>query len=318
MRLKLEELSQARRIHGGLVQLCAASIGVRLSRVPIPSRRLRQHLFSRIYGDKYPALSESDLEKPLDEFRSINELFTRGVPADRRPMPREMNRLICPCDCTVQDAGTIDHSLVVTAKGIPYSLASLLATENLQSFSGGQYAVLFLSPSDCHRVFCPTASELVEITHIPGRRLLVHPPFQKRKYPVFTLNERVVMRLQTSLGSFALVMIAGWGVGNITHPFRYRPRRYSYRLSRQQFKESPESFARGDWLATFELGSTVILVTEPTLCDPFGLLPGQTLRYGEPLAALQSPAARSNSESRASPASSTHASRSNRDMSWKG
>lgn len=291
MRVKIEEFSQARRVHGGLVQLCAASIGVRLARVPIPTRRLREHVFSRVYGDKYPALSESDLEKPLHEFRSLNELFTRGVRADRRPMPKDSRQLICPCDCTVQDAGTIDQSLVVTAKGIPYSLASLLATEKIQSFSGGQYAVLFLSPSDCHRVFCPTASELVEITHIPGRRLLVHPPFQKKEYPVFTLNERVVMRLRTSHTSFVLVLIAGWGVGNITHPFRDRPRRSSYRLSRQQLKESPETFARGDWLATFELGSTVILVTEPSLCDPFGLLPGQTLRYGEPLAALQSSAA---------------------------
>ena len=31
MRVKLEELSQAKQIHGGLVQLCAASLGVRLA-----------------------------------------------------------------------------------------------------------------------------------------------------------------------------------------------------------------------------------------------------------------------------------------------
>ena len=112
-------------------------------------------------------------------------------------MPEASNQLICPCDCTVQDSGTVDRSLVLNAKGISYSLASLLATDQVQSFSGGQYAVLFLSPSDCHRVFCPTESELVEITHIPGRRLLVHPPFQRKEYPVFTLNERVVMQLRS-------------------------------------------------------------------------------------------------------------------------
>jgi phosphatidylserine decarboxylase len=314
MRLNIEEFSQARRIHGGLVQLWAASLGVRLARVPIPTRRLREHVFSRIYGDKYPALSESDLEKPLHEFRSINELFTRGVRADRRPMPHDTNQLICPCDCTVQDAGTIDQTLVVTAKGIPYSLASLLATEKLHSFSGGQYAVLFLSPSDCHRVFCPTASELVEITHIPGRRLLVHPPFQKKEYPVFTLNERVVMHMRTSRGSFALVMIAGWGVGNITHPFHYGPRKYSHRLSRHVCK-SPERFNRGDRLATFELGSTVILVTEQPLCDPLRLVPGQTLRYGEPLAAIQSPVAQSSPSARTSIALLTRDSGSNGESS---
>ena len=287
VRVKIQELSQAKQIHGGLVQLCAASLGVRLARVPIPTRRLRRHVFSRIYGDKYPALCEADLEKPLHDYRSINELFTRGIRADRRPMPEGSNQLICPCDCTVQDSGTLERSLVLNAKGISYSLASLLATDQLQSFSGGQYAVLFLSPSDCHRVFCPTESELVEITHVPGRRLLVHPPYQRKEYPVFTLNERVVMQLRSPRGSIALVMIAGWGVGNITYRFAYGPRKRSYRLSRYVCEPS-ERFQRGDWLATFELGSTVILAIEPTVCDSLGLVPGKTLRYGESLAPLRS------------------------------
>ena len=41
-----------------------------------------------------------------------------------------------------------------------------------------------------------------------------------------------------------MVMIAGWGVGNITYPFSYGPRKHSYRLSRYVC-EPPERFQRG-------------------------------------------------------------------------
>ena len=54
------------------------------------------------------------------------------------------------------------------------------------------------------------------VVHVPGSRLLVHPPFQRPEYPVYTLNERVIFRLSAEDGSCAVVMVAGWGVGNIT------------------------------------------------------------------------------------------------------
>jgi phosphatidylserine decarboxylase len=66
---------------------------------------------------------------------------------------------------------------------------------------------------------------------------LVHPPFQRKEFPVFSLNERVILDLETPLGRCVLVMVAGWGVGNITHPFptRLRPRRG--RITREQLAE---------------------------------------------------------------------------------
>ena len=35
---------------------------------------------------------------------------------------------------------------------------------------------------------------------MPGARLLVHPPFQRAEYPVYTLNERMIFRLSTRIG----------------------------------------------------------------------------------------------------------------------
>src|SRR5262249_53057573 len=117
---------------------------------------------------------------------------------------------------------------------------------------------------------------------VPGYRLLVHPPYQTKEYPVFTLNERVIVRLATPLGACVLVLVAGWGVGNITLPpgpsFPPRPP-----PAARQAYDPPRPPEPGGWLATFELGSTVILLTEPARA-PFVLVArDDPVRYGQPV-----------------------------------
>lgn len=262
MKARLEQVRQARRIHGGTLKMWAAALGVKMARVPIPSRRLRERLYRTVYGKKYPALLEDQLERPLAEFRSLNDLFTRGVKQEYRPFSAAEEHLLCPCDGTVQEIGTLQRDSLITAKCIEYPLEALLPGVDTRRLENGPFAIFFLSPADCHRVFSPQAAALHEIIHVPGRRLLVHPPFQRKEFPVFSLNERVILRMETPLGNCVLVMVAGWGVGNITHPFPTKLRASKSRITREQFAE-PVQLARGDWLGTFELGSTVIMINEP-------------------------------------------------------
>jgi phosphatidylserine decarboxylase len=281
-RTKLVQWGQAWRIHGGTLRLAVATLGVRLSRVPIPTRKLRTLVFRQVYGKKYSALDETEFEQPLSSYPSINALFTRGVRAECRPIASAPNQFVCPCDGTVQEIGRFDHDRLVTVKGIEYTLGALLPGVDTARYQDGQYAILFLSPSDCHRIFSPQDVLIEEVIHVPGYRLLVHPPFQRPDYPVFTLNERVIMRLTTPVGSCILVLVAGWGVGNITLRFdpAFRPRRKS--ISRTSYPEPPH-LARGDWLATFELGSTAILITEPAGPDSPLVHTDQKVKYGQPL-----------------------------------
>lgn len=278
---RLEQFRQARRIHGGLANMWAAACGVRLSRLPIPSRRLRERVYRTVYGQKYKALNESELDRPLSEYRSLNELFTRGVRSEFRPIATDNQQLVCPCDSTIQDLGQLQEDTLLTAKGIEYSLESLLPGIETQRLHNGAFGVFFLSPADCHRVFAPTAGEIHEIVHVPGRRLLVHPPYQRAEFPVFALNERVILRLSTEIGECVLVMVAGWGVGNITHPFETQLRPSSRAITRQQF-ETPRPIERGEWIATFELGSTVILLTEQMPGIEPLIERDQQVLYGQP------------------------------------
>ena len=283
LRIKLEAIRQARRIHGGVIQHCIAILGIKLARLPVPTRRLRLRLYRNVYGKKYPpGLDENEAERPLSSYRSLNALFTRGIKPEFRPMPLGTPQFLCPCDGSVQDIGVIERGRLLTLKGIEYTLESLSPNVDSRPFEGGHFIIVFLSPIHCHRVFSPQDGHLEKAIHVPGSRLLVHPPFQRAEFPVYTLNERMIFQFSTAFGPSLMVMVAGWGVGNITLPsapdFRPRSREVESRTYSQ-----PLAVKRGDWIATFELGSTVVLLTPPGANVTSLVAPNQEVRYGQPV-----------------------------------
>lgn len=282
LKTRIEQYRQASAIHGGLVNFWLAALAVRLSRLRIPSRRLRIRLYRTIYGKKYAALNENELEQPLWAYPSFNALFTRGVKADLRPIPQAANQLLSPCDGTIQDVGQIEDDKLLTVKGIEYTIGSLLAGMDAKPFHNGRFAIIFLSPSDCHRIFSPQDGSIEEVVHVPGSRLLVHPPYQKKEYPVFSLNERVILRLKSALGECVLVLVAGWGVGNITLPLDPRFRARYWKSNRKSYSP-PLAVKRGEWIATFELGSTAILIAPPMEQTMTHVRRDEKVKYGQPM-----------------------------------
>jgi phosphatidylserine decarboxylase len=258
--IRLEQFRQARRIHGGLLNFAVALAGIKLARLPIPSKRLRLWLYRGLYARKYPpGLDEAEADRPLADYRSLNALFTRGIRPECRPIAADPAHFLAPCDGTVQEIGRITQGKLLTLKGIEYTLES---------------------PIHCHRVFSPHDAWLEQAVHVPGYRLLVHPPYQRADYPVYTLNERVILRMATTRGPCLLALIAGWGVGNITLPHApgFRPRGAAVRT-----RSLAANVRSGDWIATFELGSTAVLLTPPaTQVTPL-VAAGTEIKYGQPV-----------------------------------
>jgi phosphatidylserine decarboxylase len=91
----------------------------------------------------------------------------------------------------------------------------------------------------------------------------------------------VILRLATPLGPCLVVMVAGWGVGNITLPLasNFRPGRHA---ARQTLDPAP-AVRRGDWIATFELGSTVVLLTPPGAGVTTLVSSNDKVKYGQPV-----------------------------------
>src|SRR5262245_53177454 len=199
--VRREQFLQAKRIHGGLWKLFIAFLGVKLARLRIPTKRLRLSLYRSIFGKKFPpGLDENEAERPLWMYPSLNALFTRGIKPELRPIATGTPQFVSPCDGAIQEFGPVVDGKILTLKGIEYSLTSLLPGIDAKQFEGGQFAVIFLSPLQCHRVFSPHEGHLEEAIHVPGYRLLVHPPYQRADYPVYTLNERMILRMKTPLG----------------------------------------------------------------------------------------------------------------------
>lgn len=284
--IRREQFQQARHLHGGLWPMMIASLGIRLARLPIPSARLRTALFRRVFGKKYPpGINEQEADRPLGAYRSLNALFTRGIRPEFRPIPATTSQFLCPCDGTIQDLGRLESNTLLTLKGISYTLNSLLPRVETSVFENGHYAIIFLSPIDCHRVFSPQDGSLEEAIHVPGYRLPVHPPCHRPEFPTYTLNERMILRFTTSLGPCLVVMIAGWGVGNITLPTapNFRPHRGEITGSAWPASLPCE---RGKWIATFELGSTAVLITPPSPSLVPLVAQNEKVKYGQPLFAV--------------------------------
>ena len=223
--IKLEQYRQAKRIHGGFLNLCIAALGVKLARLPIPSKRLRASLFRTIFEKKYGGLDEQEAEQPLWAYRSLNAVFTRGVKPEFRAIPSGTPQFLSPCDGTVQDVGPIQQDRLVTLKGIEYTLDSLLPHTDTAALRGRALRHCLpvadrLSPHLQSAGRAPGRSHSRSRLPAPGSSALsaagvsgLHP--ERADDP----------RFSTPLGPCLLVMVAGWGVGNITLPLdpSFRP-----------------------------------------------------------------------------------------------
>ena len=163
---------------------------------------------------------------PLDAYRSFNALFTRGVKPEYRPIPADTPEILSPCDGTVQDVGRVRSGRILTVKGIEYSLASLLPDMDIDPSRAASSRSSF-----CRRLIATassarwTAGSKKSCTF---RALGCSSIPRSSGRSIRSTLERAddLSLLSAESGPCVVVMVAGWGVGNITLPLapRFRPR----------------------------------------------------------------------------------------------
>lgn len=254
-----------------------------VSGIPVP-RPLRRPVLGAIAARVGIDVSEAELG--LRQYRSFGELFVRGLQPGARPVDPSAGCVTCPVDGCLTALGRADRRVLIQAKGIDYSLAELVDSEALASeLAGGLYMTLYLRPRDYHRIHSPVEGTIVACRHIGGRLFPVKPYMVRNVRRLFTRNERVVIELQTGGAAgvrqtVAMICVAAAGVGNITTTFGANGRSDRQRMSLP--------VGKGEEVATFNLGSTVILVFAPgaaaTTLDHGDL--GREVRVGQPVATL--------------------------------
>ena len=242
-------------------------------RVPGPCRRLVYGTYSRLTGADP---SEARLE--ARDYPSLCAFFVRQLKPGARSMDPRQDRLVSPCDGTLQALDQVNGDSLLQAKGHGYSVRELLAGADQGVELEGAWAwTIYLGPRDYHRVHAPVAARLVDVRWVPGDRFSVAPKVLERTERVFTRNERAVLRLETERGPAFLVMVGALNVGRIR----------VVGVEPGGPPAQPIACAKGAELARFEMGSTVVLVLPGGAARPEpGLAPGRALRLGLPIGIL--------------------------------
>jgi len=258
----------------------------------LPGLRLA---FMRWFVRNYGVALDEAVEPALAAYPTFNAFFTRALRPGVRPIAGGADAFACPADSRVSQTGRIADGRIFQAKGRGFSATELLGGDPARAapFDAGAFATLYLSPRDYHRVHMPLDGELAEMVHVPGRLFSVNPPTTRGVDRLFARNERVAFLFDTAAGRLAYVMVGALFVssvetvwaGEVTPPMGREVRRWRYAPGAHRFR-------KGDELARFNMGSTVILLTEPgrVAWDEF-LAPDAALRVGQRIGAVQATAA---------------------------
>ncbi|MFC3913146.1 archaetidylserine decarboxylase [Pseudaeromonas sharmana] len=233
-------------------------------------------------------MSEARFEDPA-HYRTFNEFFTRQLKDGLRPIVADPRSLAMPVDGAVSQLGTIHEGRIVQAKGHDFSARELLGGDSTLAapFQGGQFATIYLSPKDYHRIHMPLEGTLETMIHVPGDLFSVNPLTASHVPNLFARNERVVCLFRTELGPMALVLVGAtivasietvWA-GTVTPPAGKQIRRWDYS------GEQAITLQKGQEMGLFKLGSTVVCLFPPqSIVFDEMLQPGSSTRMGTPFA----------------------------------
>ncbi len=214
--------------------------------------------FVRRYGVD---MSEAAQPDPT-AYACFNDFFTRALRPDARPLAQA--DWVCPVDGAVSQLGRIEGDQIFQAKGHHYSTQALLGgdAELARAFTDGEFATIYLSPRDYHRIHMPCAGGLRRMTHVPGALFSVNPQTAAGVPGLFARNERVVCLFEMADGRpMALVLVGATIVGSMAtvwHGVVNPPRPGQVR--HWDYAPGQHDLAQGAEMGRFLLGSTVVLL----------------------------------------------------------
>jgi len=242
--------------------------------------------FVRLYD-----VETNDILLPLPEgFATFNDFFTRELNDEARPIDADARSIVSPVDGTVSQAGSLQDTDILQAKGIDYSLDDLLAInlDEARAFADGRFATIYLAPYNYHRVHAPLAGKLVSGSYVPGDLFSVNTATATHIRGLFRRNERLILNFETAAGHAALIFVGALNVGSITTPWtgEIRPRHKGV-VESIDLGDQPIDIAKGDLLGWFNMGSTVIMLLPDGIAEwNDNMLTGNTLRMGESIGKL--------------------------------
>lgn len=260
--------------------------------------RARTHAAIRWFVGRYGVDMSEAVNPCIESYASFNEFFTRPLKDGARPLANA--DVLCPVDGAISQFGHIEADQIFQAKGHRYSTTALVGGDAAlaRQFDNGDFATLYLSPRDYHRIHMPIAGELKRMIYVPGDLFSVNPTTARGVPGLFARNERVVCVFESErhgqrfqwINTLVGATIVG-SMATVWHGLVNPPRADDVREWRYGDVQKPPAeggvvrLEKGAEMGRFLLGSTVVLLF------PKGLIefndewhPSSAIRMGEKMA----------------------------------
>lgn len=192
-----------------------------------------------------PGCRPEEAEKPISEYGSFNEFFTRRLKPGARPLGEGF---VSPADGRLMLYLNADADQPFPLKGAVRNLREVFGSKGTPEVEGGRYdiAVVRLAPVDYHRFHFPCdCRSKGPVAVIPGKYHSVNPIALVRYPDVYADNERQIFAAEAAFGPLWLVDVGAFGVGTIIQTYGGTEHR------------------KGDEKGMFKFGgSTVMIVTK--------------------------------------------------------
>jgi phosphatidylserine decarboxylase len=249
----------------------------RLCDVALPSGVSRAVV--RLYVHAYRVDLEECVSRPVP-YRSFDDFFTRELRPGRRAICDNELEVASPADGTIEAIGPVDMDGTLWVKRQPYRVADLVGNETeARRYERGQFAVVYLSPRDYHRVHAPVAGNVISVRSMPGDLFPVNVIGKRHVPGLFGKNRRVSIVISTPrLGKVTVVMVGAMIVGRITvdavpgHDVPHGVHGI----------DPPCPVSKGEQIGVFHLGSTAVVFVEPGVTARFRRTVGP-VRLGQAL-----------------------------------
>ena len=219
-------------------------------------------------------------------YASFNAFFTRPLREGVRPLAEA--DFVCPVDGAISQLGPIEFDQIFQAKGHFYSTTALVGGDRALAarFEDGEFATIYLSPRDYHRIHMPCAGRLTQMIYVPGELFSVNPATARGVPGLFARNERVVCVFEGEFGPFVMVLVGATIVGSMAtvwHGVVNPPRMPD--IEKRSYAEGEVVLEQGAEMGRFLLGSTVVMLfPKQVLRFASDWVPGRAVRMGEAMA----------------------------------
>ncbi|MBV06434.1 MAG: phosphatidylserine decarboxylase [Gammaproteobacteria bacterium] len=238
-----------------------------------------------------PNLEESLFSDNVS-FPTYNSFFTRTLKKEVRPIEKSISSIISPVDGEIIDFGHLTEGNLIQAKKYNYPLHELIGDYSKKlNYSNSYFITIYLAPTDYHRIHCPYEGKIISTQHLGKNLFSVNQRSQEKIPNLYIKNERAVMKIENNYLSYFLISVGASIVGSVV-PFWFQEAHNSRKKLIHEWNKGPKdnqkAILKGQEIAHFKMGSTVILLFEDaSRLDLNSLTDNKSVKFGSKLIELR-------------------------------